>query len=1156
MPNGWLGGKTFIKVVGRASGKPLVFGEVPYVRCKMTHESGRHLPTQVKLEFPAIFAIDECWEGNTIQQLLQPSYLSEVIVEEYGKRQTERYIITKTEGDDEPILAITHGAEPPEEFNKVLRVTPGSLVGKDVVPSNSSTWIRHPGLSNKPSTPINYKRRIEEAIKSWQGAFVYQREDRQKEIAGLRPPQIGAVHAVHAHWTVSDEPATVTMPTGTGKTETMLSILVSEQCPRLLVVVPTTPLRSQISNKFLTLGILKEIGVVTREAVYPIVGTLKHIPKSCDEVDYFFEKCNVIVTTMHIPGRCTGEVQERMAYHCPFLFIDEAHHVAARTWRTFKRRFASGRILQFTATPFRNDEKPIGGKIIFNYPLRKAQEEGYFRPINFEPVIEFTPSEVDRAIANRAIGQLIKDWQYGHILMARVETCKRAEKEVFPIYRDYKKLPAYQEYIERNPGKDLEFNPVQIHTNMAPKRRERVRQKILEREARVVVCVDMLGEGFDLPELKIAAFHDVKKSLPVTLQLAGRFTRLESDLGEPTFVANIADVDVRDELSKLYSQDADWNMLLRQSSEKAIQEQVNLWEFIEGFTDLPEDIPLQNVHPPKNVVIYRTKCEHWTPEEFSEGLRGAGSLERVYHAINLEKKVLVIVAARKVSIDWAQIEDIYELDWELYVAFWNDEQQLLFIASSNGKGYCRKLAKAIAGNNVDLVKAPHVFRCFYGVNRLRFYNVGLSRQLGRLVRYTMRAGTDVGAALTSAQMRNSLKSNLTGGGYENGDRVYIGCSRRGKIWSLGAMSLNELTEWCNHVGKKILDDSINFEQVLKGTLIPVTVSDRPAAMPIAIDWPEVIYSKPEYGYELTIGGEMTLSRYRTDISLKDPKEQGDLRFEICSDHTSAEFVLTLFERDGVKDYSFLPLGNRDVIIKQGDKEWAIEDFFYENPPVIWFSDGSSLEGNTFIELKEVPEPYPKAQIQEWVWNGIDITKESQGTAKRRDSIQYRVIENLKDGDYEIIYDDDDTGEAADVIAIRLEEKQIVIEFYHCKFAHRSKKDKKAASARIEDLYAVCGQAQKSIHWKRKPTELFKHLLRREPRRRDGQEVSRFERGGRNDVKKAMEMSTIYPTNLKIFIVQPGLSKAQVSIDQLQLLGVTQNYLMETYELPFGVIASP
>ncbi|WP_346763412.1 hypothetical protein [Escherichia sp. E4694] len=36
----------------------------------------------------------------------------------------------------------------------------------------------------------------------------------------------------------------------------------------------------------------------------------------------------------------------------------------------------------------------------------------------------------------------------------------------------------------------------------------------------------MLGEGYDLPNLKIAALHDHHKSLAVTLQFIGRFTRV------------------------------------------------------------------------------------------------------------------------------------------------------------------------------------------------------------------------------------------------------------------------------------------------------------------------------------------------------------------------------------------------------------------------------------------------------------------------------------------------------------------------------------------------------------------------------------------------------------------------------------------------------
>ncbi len=97
--------------------------------------------------------------------------------------------------------------------------------------------------------------------------------------------------------------------------------------------------------------------------------------------------------------------------------------------------------------------------------------------------------------------------------MARVENVARA-KEVFELYRQYP-----------------EFNPVQLHTGIkSVRQRELIRQKIVSKEARIIVCVDMLGEGFDLPELKIAAFHDIRKTLAVTLQLAGRFTRARPDL--------------------------------------------------------------------------------------------------------------------------------------------------------------------------------------------------------------------------------------------------------------------------------------------------------------------------------------------------------------------------------------------------------------------------------------------------------------------------------------------------------------------------------------------------------------------------------------------------------------------------------------------------
>jgi hypothetical protein len=89
----------------------------------------------------------------------------------------------------------------------------------------------------------------------------------------------------------------------------------------------------------------------------------------------------------------------------------------------------------------------------------------------------------------------------------------------------------------------------------------------------------------------------------------------------------------------------------------------------------------------------------------------------------------------------------------------------------------------------------------------------------------------------------------------------------------------------------------------------------------------------------------------------------------------------------------------------------------------------------------------------------------------------------------------------------------------------------------------------------KQVELFTHFLRREPKRKEEQEATRFEKGNRDELIKIREMSRVLPMELKIFIVQTGLSQVDASNDQLQLLSVTENHLMETYKLPFGVIAS-
>jgi len=152
-------------------------------------------------------------------------------------------------------------------------------------------WLKHP-LLKEYST--------EEIISSWENDFCYKEENPNRNIQGLRTPQIGALHALLGHLKLPLDTATVVLPTGTGKTETMLAALVTNPCKCLLVTVPSNSLRNQIFEKFETFGLLKKFEVIGGKSLYPIVGIIKEKFESRETLQQFFEKCNVIVTTLHL----------------------------------------------------------------------------------------------------------------------------------------------------------------------------------------------------------------------------------------------------------------------------------------------------------------------------------------------------------------------------------------------------------------------------------------------------------------------------------------------------------------------------------------------------------------------------------------------------------------------------------------------------------------------------------------------------------------------------------------------------------------------------------------------------------------------------------------------------------------------------------------
>ena len=71
------------------------------------------------------------------------------------------------------------------------------------------------------------------------------------------------------------EPATVVLPTGTGKTETMLATMIYQRCEAILLIVPSDSLPNTNIKNSLSWDICQELTVVPPNIALPNVAIIK-----------------------------------------------------------------------------------------------------------------------------------------------------------------------------------------------------------------------------------------------------------------------------------------------------------------------------------------------------------------------------------------------------------------------------------------------------------------------------------------------------------------------------------------------------------------------------------------------------------------------------------------------------------------------------------------------------------------------------------------------------------------------------------------------------------------------------------------------------------------------------------------------------------------
>jgi superfamily II DNA or RNA helicase len=948
---------------------------------------------------------------------------------------------------------------------------------------------------------------------------------------GFRRAQRAAAFAVLSHLDADPAtPATVVMPTGTGKTDTLIAIVLAGLFRRTLMVVPSDALRTQIAGKLHDLATLRAIGAVKAQLIAPAVHVVDGAATAL--AVEAIRQCNVAVATAAALIHLSPDELAAFLGQFSHLVVDEAHHVAAASWDRVARAFGAKPRLYFTATPFRRDEQRLGGKIVFNYPLRQAQDDGYFQKIEFHPVREYRESQADRAIATQALALLRADLAGGldHLLMARTSSIAKA-KELLALYEEL--------------DDDGTLGPVLVHSKT--KNNAAKLAQLFARESRVVICVAMLGEGFDLPELKVAAIHDHHKSPAITLQFIGRLTRVDARLGTAKFVANIANHAVEGEMRQLYEDSADWGSVIREVSERKVGRELELQKFeaeFDGDSDWTKLISL-NPLPKISAMAYAVDARDWTPAN-ARFLKTRGEELKLY-AVSDDERLVVVVTSATSPVPWARTEIIESTTWHLYMAYYSAETSTLFVSASSDDGQREKLVDLVS-KRARRLNGEKVFRIMDGINLLKLQNVGLTRGT-RDVRFTMHVGRDVNTVMGDLENGQSIKSNVFGTGHAGGTTTTAGCSSKGKLWQMDSGSIDQWTQWCELVAAKLVDDTIDTAKILRNVMRAEALRDAWPDGLFFVDWPEAIGIETEGRWAITLDGQ---SYALTDLSFGRPAYE-DVRTLVVpllvrGDDGEDQPLLTLRIRL-LNDSHSVDAGR--ATIQGGSKDFALGDYLVRNPLRFLRVDGSFVLGNyRYYSQESLNVRLPLERLSAWEWGTTNINNESMKHPEDYNTVQGHTFLKIRDA-YDVVFNDDGSGEIADLVAIREIDHEIQIDLYHCKYCNAGS----APGARVDDTYVVSGQASRSVKWLHRGSAIFQRLLERYGKSMEGGN-DRLLKGTAEDLEVLKRKARNVDAKLSFIIVQPAVSAARVSDEMLTVFGSSYVYLKSIANVELQVVCSP
>lgn len=903
---------------------------------------------------------------------------------------------------------------------------------------------------------------------------------------GLRNAQLGAIHAIASHSTLeSSDAAVVVMPTGSGKTSVFMLAPYILHKSKVMIVTPSAMVRGQIADDYMALRTLKKVGVFDNDIPAPNVFEAEHLFAN-EHIDSIM-RSDVVVASYQVAASIS---EAEISKHFDYVVIDEAHHVPAPTWQRILANTAHAASLLMTATPFRLDKKDIKGAHIYNYPLSKAYRDGIFGPITFIPIEE--APEKDRLIASEAERVFLNDRNegYKHFLMVRTDTKEKA-KELEVLYNETTSLK-----LKR------------IDSSMACNTVKRTIKSLQDMELDGIICVDMLGEGFDFPNLKIAAIHEPQKSLASTLQFIGRFARTNADnIGTAKFIA-MNDDNLRIEKQSLYASQTIWQEMIINMSESMIGGSIKANETIDRFSkpeSLEETVSLHNVRPNCHARVYRIKSfrlESNFPEELGVG-------ENIYRSAETST-VIGIAKINEIPL-WLDGDQAINTQVNLYIVHYQEKTGLLFIYSQvKTENIYEKIVGCFAETFSKLPR-NEMNRVLAGFSSYEFFNTGMQNRYAESGEsYRIYAGSNTAASIDETTGKMLSAGHAFCKVTQDGVDSTIGYSSGSKFWSSEYLCIPDYVEWCDLFGEKIANCSIEVKTNTNYDHLPIASGiGKYEDHVLFCFFHEASYSAPP---SIRVKSNQERCGLLTDIDLKiigtTPLGDAILFTASCDDVTDQ------FSCDVSGHYSS---DTNILMCRDGKRAVLLAEYFTDNPLQFKTANGTVYDGHEVLHGNTELERYNQNRIidLDWAELNTDISIEYSKVAHEKLTVQDALKEYIEnDQTLTHIFFDHGKGEMADYLTFKAEGSFIKVGLYHCKAMKGM-----GYNSRVDDVYEVAQQAIKSIIWvKSKPL-----LLSKIQSRIKGCKTSGLVRG---DVKTLKELLTSQKAlEVTIFIVQPALSKS-------------------------------